>query len=185
MRNSTNIETVGELEKSVGYAYKIDIYSMATKSLMKRLAEDDDYTTDEAMFLYGIIKNYVIKNAYEVVFDCEKLDLIRIYDPTFLEDIKEVNTVFKDFIKELYNLTDEEYSDAKNRQHQNYYMPILIERKRSHNIDGKKIAERFPLLQTIYTRSYVNHGDLETFEKDYEMGTSNSLEKPYAIEPCE
>lgn len=80
-------------------------------------------------------------------------------------------------------MTEDELKKAQQTQYDIFYRLILETQGKDDDIDGKKLTERFPLLQTIFERYYVSAWDLEKFETEYETNTTNPYRKPYTLEP--
>ncbi len=169
----TGLVTVKEYRQAVGCGYRIDIFRLATKSLMKRVIEDGDYTAQEVMFLYQTLKSHVIVNEFEVIVT-EENELVRRYDPAFLSSIAEIESIFKEFMEATFHISATEFEKLKLNSHDFITSSTFQSLKKSINLNVPKLIERFSLLSVIYMKNLVYGSDLETFENAYQNSTTNT-----------
>jgi len=163
--------------KKLDRTYKIYIYREAVKNLMKKIY-NKEFELSESIVLYNYIKLYTIYNEAE--FDEENYYQ---YDETFINDIKQIEMIFCDFLSNHYTYD-------KNNFTLNQKLGILdtiINYREVMFLRAKEwgaamfitdIVEKYPIIIEIdyaYNIGYQN--SIERFENQYEEILSRKLNK--------
>lgn len=136
-----------DLKKDIGYGFRNEIFAMALNNLVEYTYENKDFTFEDNIIIFNVLKNAIASDSYTYVEKITEFGEIydRVYDPSFVTQIIELENSYVEFLAKYYNVSEEEVRSHESSIH----MSSLMGSINDNNSDYKKLFERFPLLKAI------------------------------------
>lgn len=180
-KDETEEKTFGYFQKDIGYAYRNEIFAMALNNLVEYTYENEDFSLEDNIMIFNVIKNQVAKFACtwgkttaengEEIYD-------NIYDPSFVTQLVELENSYVSFLAEYYGVLEKDVRDYEEDIYfYGRYLSRKVNRKDYDNCYYKeeyaeasdKLLERFPVLRAILLNSGY-------YEEDYNELLSDNQE---------
>ena len=143
--------------------FKLEIFTKTLDNFIKYIELNPDFTYEEQIFLYGIIREVIIDNAY--MNNLEKLQIENVniasldndfwnnfklyeYDNNFMEEIDKLNQKFIEYLCYKHNKSTFSVQLDLNKSVEDF-----------NNLDEilEKLEERFSKLKAIIFTTYINN----------------------------
>lgn len=164
-------EQADEFEHILGKMYRTEVFSNTLAKLVLYTKNNPDFTFQDNLMMFNIIKNSVCDDAYYLV-EVED-EYKQAYDEEFVNAIEDLDKKYKTFLCEFYDVTMDEIKEIEDYDIMLYgdalcsYVQTgdaIFERFES---DCYNLVNRFPLLRPImYTKLYYFDRYNAMFDED-------------------
>lgn len=164
-------EQANEFEHILGKTYRAEIFSNTLAKLVEYTKNNENFTFQDNLMIFNIIKNSVCEDAYYFVEDEDEYK--HAYDEEIVKTIGYLDKKYKAFLCEFYGVTMDEIKEAEEYDIMLYgdalcsYVQTgdaIFER---FEMDCYNLVNRFPLLRPImYTKLYYFDRYNEMFNED-------------------
>lgn len=168
LEENNNEISVGDLQTSVGYGYKVQIFKKVLENMAIYTMENKDFTLKENITMLNIIKNSITINSY-VIEESNDINNIPsykyIYEDSFVEDIYNLENNYVEFLSNHYNYKIDEIREIESTSmvkiltNINYISQGLESAYYQYSDIANTICEKFPIVKAIaYSNSSIQYG---------------------------
>lgn len=172
-----DILTYGENKDCVGYDYRVELFNRVLSNMVDYTESHDDFSLEENLILFGIVKGIIVKGCYEVEViddpDSSK-PFVRVYDPDFVSSFSASDIKYQEFLMDHYKVSNldsvnyKEYSidtmiDMMNLMADHYR--DSFDSNCSYEISC--LMDKFPLLEPILFSLDASFGQYSNFVSDH------------------
>lgn len=160
-------ENYSDFIKNIHLDFKTDIFSLVLSNLCDYSFKNPDFSLDEHIYLYSLIREIILNNDYPIDTNTLKEDITNLYDKEFIDDFFKLDQLYIRYLAEKYTLSVEEVEQKlKDANDDLYYASYyfyydFIQKKEPFT----KLLQRFPSLKLILFSSNIEN--LYDFYLDY------------------
>ncbi len=172
-----NDETeLSDLKELIGLDFKVDLFKLIIKNLIKYTYENPDFSLEENINLFSIIKNLIIEDM-EIVKECESDVYNCFYDKATSKKIIFLEESYISFLAKFYQTSVDEIRTIEDSK----FSREIINASRECQYDAgvytakvQRILNRFPMLKPVLYTDYV---DMNNYKLFLEMNNENTKTK--------
>ncbi len=174
-----------QLEELVGYDYRTDIFRLALKNLAEYTCENPNFTLEENLLLFDIIKTMVSEDTYSYQYDSEENTKC---DITMANNFFDLNSSYFLFLKKVYGVSLTDIKELEKTNSRRIYDLISLangeeislteeESEKQLNLCQEMIA-KFPVLKTIFfSKPYLFYDNYSLLDAAKEVVVKRILAK--------
>ncbi len=158
------------IRDQIGETYRVAIIKRTLIDMIKYTEKHPEFTLEENILLYQIIKNYLTDeaNGYSIATSPSGFEYYaKTYDADFLKSIEEIDTIYLTFLRDYYHVSSEEIEALKtdNLEREYYYLSYGINDLGEHTglSNTYSLLERFPILKNIMTKYELPYSAYDTY----------------------
>ncbi len=157
----------------IGYAYRVDIFRMVLEKLTKFTNEEGPrlLTLKDNLAVFNVLKNIVVKNAYEYYeddTDPERIRYRRYYEEYMATNINALENSYVQFLSEFYGVPIEEIRHIESTELPEYMETLINVANYEYTNDQKDhealcLFSQFPVLSSLLRKRYISYFDYPEF----------------------
>lgn len=185
LATGSNKISIEELEKLVGYDYRTDIFKLSLKKLAKYTYDHPEFSFEENILLFSIMKTMVSENTYSYYYASEENTTC---DLGMANDLSSLIRSYHDFLISTYNKRlidiDDTEKDTSRKIDFLIYLAAGVEPNQYSEEDKEtmqncqKMLDKFPVLKTIlFSKPFLFYDNYSLLEAAKEVEVKRVLAK--------
>lgn len=168
LEQNNNKISQAELEYSVGYGYKVEIFKKVLENMAVYTTENSDFTLEENISILNLVKNSLTIGSYIIEESTDKNNITNynyIYENTFVEDIYNLENNYVEFLSNHYKCEIDTIREIENISvvkiltNINYISQGVEPAYYQYKDIAITICEKFPIINAIaYSNSSIQYG---------------------------
>lgn len=169
-------KTFFDYNVDIGYAYRVDIFRMVLEKLTDYTDKKGPrvFTLEDNLAVFNILKDIVVKNAYEYYEDDSNPEMIRYrkyYEEYMVTSIVALENKYVEFLSQYYGVSVSDIRHLENNEVHDYVQTLInvANYEYTNNETDKKafsLFSKFPILSTLLQKRYVSFYDYPDFIED-------------------
>ncbi len=157
------------IQNEIGETYRIDIMKRTLMAMVEYTNHHPEFTLEENLLLYQIVKNYLTDEAYGHVLATSPSGLqyyANTYDINFIQSLESLESIYTSFLVTYYDTTYEEITMLKKEKIEKKYYVLSYSVNSGESVAPQAIQsliERFPILHNIMTKYELPYTAYENY----------------------
>jgi len=169
-------KTYFDYNVDIGYAYRVDIFRM----VLEKLTEFTDkkgpksFTLRDNLAVFNILKNIVVKDAYEYYEDDTNPEMVRYrkyYEEYMVNNIVILENRYVDYLSQYYGVSVSDIRKMENTEISEYVQTLINVANYEYSGNSKdkealSLFGRLPILDSLLRKRYISFYDYPDFIED-------------------
>lgn len=169
-------KTYFDYNVDIGYAYRVDIFRM----VLEKLTEFTDkkgpksFTLRDNLAVFNILKNIVVKDAYEYYEDDTNPEMVRYrkyYEEYMVSNIVILENRYVDYLSQYYGVSVSDIRKMENTEISEYVQTLINVANYEYSGNSKdkealSLFGRLPILDSLLRKRYISFYDYPDFIED-------------------